>query len=100
MKASTLNAIKTLLRLDPSVSPDVRQAVIAAAQARPGDGCGVAEIAPDAEVSLAQAAEYLAMSRTTLWRWCERGDVAAIRRGKKFYLIGAQVFALKEGRAA
>lgn len=97
MKASTLNAIKTLLRLDASVTPDVRQAVIAAAQAHPD---AAVELNPDHELALVTAADYLGISRTTLWRMCSRGEIAAARRGKKFYIPGAVVAAFKESHAA
>lgn len=93
MKTSTANAIKTLLRMDPTVTPDVRMAVIDAMSV------GVAadrSVDLTVDVSIADAAAYLGMSRTTLWRMCDRGEVEAVRRGKKYYIAGAEVARLKK----
>jgi len=92
MKTSTVNAIKTLLRMDPTVTPDVRMAVIDAIS---GDRQESSELDLSSDVSIADAANYLSMSRTTLWRMCTRGDVVAVRRGKKFYIAGVEVVRLK-----
>lgn len=93
MKTSTANAIKTLLRMDPTVTPDVRMAIIGAMM----DGDGAAStIGTDKEVSIADAASYLGMSRTTLWRMCDRGELVSARRGKKFFISGFEVERLKK----
>ena len=94
MRASTAAAIKTLLRVDASVTPEERHAVLAAMQgeSRPAD--------PTAELSVAEAADYLRMSRVTLWRWCSVGKVRSVRRGKKFYIPPDEVARLHEGAAA
>ena len=92
MKTATANAIKTLLRMDSTVSSDERMAIIDAMS-----GGGKASADPDlaSDTSIADAAAYLNMSRTTLWRMCSRGDVVAVKRGKKFYIAGCEVARLK-----
>lgn len=90
MRTSTANAIKTLLRMDESVTPDERMAILSVI-------AGGKDVSPDlsGEVSVADAASYLGMSRTTLWRMCVSGKVATSRRGKKFYIAGAEVARMK-----
>ena len=88
MKTNTFNAIKTLLRMDPTVTSQTRMAVIAAIQGQP-------RFDPTEDMSVADAAEYLSMSRVTLWRWCAVGKVAAVQRGKKFYIPPSEVARLK-----
>lgn len=92
MKTSTANAIKTLLRMDPTVTPDVRMAVIDAMGSKQSVEKSV-DLSVD--VSIADAAAYLSMSRTTLWRMCDRGEVDYVRRGKKFYILASEVARLK-----
>jgi len=90
MRKSTKNAIKTLLLMDVTVTRDERQAVVMAmkgARALPD---------PTQDMTVAEAADYLGMSRTTLWRWCAEGKVGCDRRGKKFYVKAAAVAALKK----
>ena len=91
MRPSTAAAIKTLLRCDSSVTPKERHAILAAmsGESRAAD--------PTAELSIAEAAEYLHMSRVTLWRWCNCGKVRSVRRGKKFYILPGEVRRLKSG---
>ena len=96
MKAATANAIKTLLRMDSTVTSDVRMAVI---DAMSGGGKASAEPDLSADVSIADAAAYLGMSRTTLWRMCDRGDIVAVKRGKKYYIAGCEVVRLKKDAA-
>lgn len=96
MKTSTANAIKTLLRMDPTVTADVRMAVIDAMGSKP-DGEKSVDLSVD--VSIADAAAYLGMSRTTLWRMCDRGEINSVRRGKKFYILAAEVARLKKDAA-
>ena len=90
MRKSTENAIKTLLRMDATVSPEVSMAVIAAMKG------GRALPDPTQDMTVAEAADYLGMSRTTLWRWCAEGKVGCDRRGKKFYVKASAVQALKK----
>lgn len=96
MRTSTANAIKTLLRMDPTVTPDVRMAVI---DAMSGSSSAAPSVDLSSDVSIADAAAYLGMSRTTLWRMCDRGEVESVRRGKKFYIAGAEVARLKKDAA-
>lgn len=96
MKTSTANAIKTLLRMDPTVTPDVRMAVIDAMGSKPSVEKSV-DLSVD--VSIADAAAYLGMSRTTLWRMCDRGEIDSVRRGKKFYILASEVARLKNEAA-
>ena len=95
MRPSTAAAIKTLLRVDASVTPEERHAVLAAMS---GERLAAAD--PTAELSVAEAADYLRMSRVTLWRWCSVGKVRSVRRGKKFYIPPDEVARLHEGAAA
>ena len=97
MRPATASAIKALLKMDASVTPEERMAVVEAIAPRPGRGD---EIDLAGEVSVADAARLLQMSRTTLWRMCSRGDVCAVRRGKKYYIAGAEIARLKAGEAA
>ena len=90
MRKSTENAIKTLLRMDTTVTSEESMAVIAAmlkARGKVPD--------PAQDMSVANAAEYLNISRTTLWRWCKDGRVACDRRGKKFYIKATAISAMK-----
>lgn len=96
MKTSTANAIKTLLRMDPTVTPDVRMAVIDVMGAKQSVERSV-DLSVD--VSIADAAAYLGMSRTTLWRMCDRGEIDSVRRGKKFYILASEVARLKNDAA-
>lgn len=97
MKPATVNAIKALLKMDATVTAAERMAVIGAMTPKP---VAVEPVDLAGEVSIASAAEYLSMSRTTLWRMCVRGDIVAVRRGKKFYLAGAEVARLKTREVA
>lgn len=97
MKATTKKAIEMLLRIDPTVTREERMAVNGAMN---GAASRSAELDPSADFSIADAADYLRMSRTTLWRMCGRGDVLAARRGKKFYIPGAEVMRLKSKEVA
>lgn len=97
MRTATANAIKTLLRMDPTVTSDVRMAVI---EAMSGKRQAVNSIDITSDVSIADAAAYLGMSRVTLWRMCERGDLLSVRRGKKIYIVGCEVARLKGITAA
>ena len=97
MKPATASAIKALLKMDASVTPEERMAVVEAISARPARGAAV-DLA--GEVSVADAARLLQMSRTTLWRMCCRGDVCAVRRGKKYYIAGVEIARLKAGEVA
>ena len=94
MRKSTANAIKTLLVMDTSVTRDERMAVIAAVRG--------AKPLPDAaqDMSVADAAEYLGLSRVTLWRMCKAGRVACDRRGKKYFIKAAAIAALKSMEVA
>ena len=91
MRKSTENAIKTLLRMDTTVTREESMAVIAAMLNAKGKAPD-----PTKDMSVANAADYLGMSRTTLWRWCKDGRVACDRRGKKFYIKAAAITALKK----
>lgn len=86
-----------LLRIDPTVTRDERMALNGAMS---GTAMRQAELDPSADFSIADAADYLSMSRTTLWRMCDRGDVLSMRRGKKFYIPGAEVMRLKHKEVA
>ena len=90
MRKRTENVIKTLLIMDTSVTREERTAVIAAMLNARG-----AAPDPTRDMSVANAANYLNMSRTTLWRWCKDGRVACDRRGKKFYIKAASIAAMK-----
>lgn len=48
------------------------------------------------DFSVPDAATYLNMSRTTLWRMCDRGEIDSVRRGKKFYIPASEVARLKK----
>lgn len=94
MRPRTAAAIRTLLRIDSTVTPSERHAVIAAMM-------GEKKIDPTLEMSIAEASEVLQLARNTLWRWCATGKVAAIRRGKKYYLPPSEIKRLrKEGADA
>lgn len=95
MKPATANAIKALLKMDATVTTNERLAIVEAMSAKPS---AVAALDLAGEVSVADAADYLSMSRTTLWRMCSRGDVCAVRRGKKYYIAGADVARLKSAK--
>lgn len=97
MKAATARAIKALLRMDGTVTTLERAAVIGALCVRTGD---IAALDLAGDVSIAAAAEFLAMSRTTLWRMCDRGEIVATKRGKKYYISGAEVARMKEEAVA
>ena len=90
MRKSTENAIKTLLRIDTTVTREERMAVIAAMLNARGKGPD-----PTKDMSVANAADYLNMSRTTLWRMCKDGRVECDRRGKKFYIKATAIAELK-----
>jgi excisionase family DNA binding protein len=89
MRKSTEGAIRTLLRMDTTVTSEERMRIIEAMQERD-------RFDPARDMSVADAAEYLGMCRTTLWRWCAIGKVACDRRGKKFYVKASAVQALKK----
>lgn len=91
MKSTTINLIKAALRMDPTVTPDIRMAVI---EAMMGKRKPVGEL--EGDVSLAEAADYLSMSRTTLWRQAKRGEIPAVQRGKKFYISAGDLARMKE----
>ncbi|MBR2983531.1 MAG: helix-turn-helix domain-containing protein [Kiritimatiellae bacterium] len=95
MKPATANAIKALLKMDATVTTNERLAIVEAMSAKPSSAAAL-DLA--GEVSVADAADYLSMSRTTLWRMCSRGDVCAVRRGKKYYIAGADVARLKSAK--
>ena len=95
MKPATANAIKALLKMDATVTTNERLAIVEAMSAKPSAASAL-DLA--GEVSVADAADYLSMSRTTLWRMCSRGDVCAVRRGKKYYIAGADVARLKSAK--
>ena len=95
MKPATANAIKALLKMDATVTTNERLAIVEAMSAKPS---AAAALDLAGEVSVADAADYLSMSRTTLWRMCSRGDVCAVRRGKKYYIAGADVVRLKSAK--
>lgn len=97
MKATTKKAIEMLLRIDPTVTREERMALNGAMS---GAAARQAELDPSADFTIADAAGYLSMSRTTLWRMCDRGDVLSVRRGKKFYIPGAEVMRLKSEEVA
>ena len=92
MKATTRKAIEMLLRIDPTVTREERMAVYGAMS---GTSARQAKFDPSADFTIADAADYLSMSRTTLWRMCRRGDVLSRQRGKKFYIPGGEVVRLK-----
>lgn len=94
MKTSTANAIKTLLRMDPTVTPEVRMSVIEA-MTMPR----VTDVDLEGDITISDAATYLGMSRTTLWRMCVRGDVRSAQRGHKIYILAGEVPRLKTGAA-
>jgi excisionase family DNA binding protein len=96
MKPATANAIKALLKMDATVTTNERLAIVEAMSAKPSAAAAALDLA--GEVSVADAADYLSMSRTTLWRMCSRGDVCAVRRGKKYYIAGADVARLKSAK--
>jgi len=96
MKTQTANAIKTLLRMDPTVTPDERMRVI---DAMTGKASGPVEVDITSDVTIADAAAYLGMSRTTLWRMCCRGDLVSVKRGKKIYIAWCEVVRLKRDAA-
>ena len=89
MRKSTEGAIRTLLRMDSTVSSEERMRIVAAMR-------GGARFDPSQDMSVADAAAYLGMCRTTLWRMCALGRVACDRRGKKFYLKASAVQAMKK----
>lgn len=89
MRKSTANAIKTLLRMDATVTPDVRMAVLSAM-----DGA-TALPDPTQDMTISEAAEYLGLGRVTVWRMCLDGRLAADRRGKKFYVKAAALKAMR-----
>ena len=76
--------------MDSTVTSDVSMAVIAAM--RQGTG---ALSDPTQDMSVAEAADYLGMSRTTLWRWCCEGKIKCIRRGKKFFIKAGEIQKMK-----
>lgn len=90
MKKATANAIKTLLRMDASVTSEERMRIVAALS-----GEAPQALVLTGDISIAEAAEYLRVSRTTLWRQCAGGTVEAVRRGKKFYIPGEVVRRMK-----
>ena len=92
MRKSTEGAIRTLLRMDTTVTSEERMRIITAMQEQ-------SRFDPTRDMSVADAAEYLDMSRTTLWRWCAIGKVACDRRGKKFYIKAAAIANLKKDGA-
>lgn len=96
MKATTKKAIEMLLRIDPTVTREERMAVNGAIS---GASARRAEFDPSADFTIADAAAYLGMSRTTLWRMCDRGDIVAVKRGKKYYIAGCEVVRLKKDAA-
>lgn len=52
------------------------------------------------DVTIAFAADYLGMSRTTLWRMCSNGKIACDRRGKKFYIKSSEIVRMRKSIAA
>ena len=89
MRPQTVAAIKTLLLLDPTVTPDMRRAVVTAML---GD-CGDKPV----DMCITTAARYLSISRITLWRWCKEKRVRYVKRGKKFFIPGDVIERLKKG---
>lgn len=93
MRRTTANAIKTLLRMDTTVTSEERMAVLAAMEGH------TAPIDPKQDMTISEAQEYLGLGRTTIWRMCCDGRLAADRRGKKFYVRAESIAAMKRGVA-
>ena len=95
MKRATANAIKTLLRMDTTVTSDERTSIISIiVGARAATSVKLDE---SIDLSLTEAAEVLRINRATLWRMCDRGEIDVVRRGHKMYIPGREVVRLKGG---
>ena len=90
MRKTTENAIKTLLLMDTSVTREERTAVVAAMLGAKG-----ALPDPKRDMTVSEAADYLGLGRSTMWRMCKDGRVECDRRGKKFFVRAASVVALR-----
>ena len=90
MRKSTANAIKALLRMDTTVTREVRMGIVGIIAA--GDAAGAAR----AEVSVPDAAALLGLSRVTVWQMCKDGRLACSKRGKKFFVRREAVEAMKQ----
>lgn len=95
MRTNTANAIKTLLRMDPTVTPDERMSIIEVMTGKKP----VVAIELTNDYSIADAAAYLGLSRVTIWEHCKHGKILAEQRGKKFFIPGVELLRLKGNRA-
>ena len=95
MKTNTANAIKTLLRMDPTVTPDERMAIIEVMSGKRD----VAAIELTNDYTIAEAAAYLGLGRVTIWEHCKHGKILAEQRGKKFFIPGTELLRLKARKA-
>ena len=90
MRASTVNAIKALLRMDRSVTDAERKAVVAAAT--DGPSVALARCAMDgAWMRGADVRLLLDIDRATLTRWIAAGRIEAEKRGGRWYVKSESV---------
>ena len=90
MRKTTANAIKALLRMDPSVTREERMEIVNVIET------GRALGAPEREVTVADAAAELGLGRTTVWKMCKDGRIKAEQRGKKFFIRPDAIEAVKK----
>lgn len=45
----------------------------------------------DEILTVQEVAEYLKVSRTTVWRWCKQGDLAAFKAGRSWRIRRSEV---------
>lgn len=85
MTSSTRNAIKTLLRMDRTVTETERKAVVAALTV--DDSAALARVAIDgAWMKSADVCLLLDIDRSTLVRWIAAKKLAAKKRGGRWYV--------------
>ncbi len=51
-------------------------------------------------LTVQEAADYLRVSRATIWRWCRTKKVRAIRIGREWRIINAGLLQIQEDAAA
>ena len=90
MRKATANAIKALLRMDATVTREMRMGIVGIIAA--GDVKGAAR----AEVSVSEAAALLGLSHVTVWQMCKDGRLAYSKRGKKMFIRRDAVEAMRQ----
>lgn len=92
MRPSTIRAIKTILRIDDTVTSEERIGICSILLGTNKNG-----VSADEDMPISMASAYLNIDRVTLWRMCVNGKIESDRRGKKFFIKAFEIQKLKKG---